>query len=70
MSSAKSCGGGSRTPWRSCRRRIGSDLLRHFAQLSVADVAAVLEVPEGTVESRHFRALERLQRLLGEEVES
>ena len=42
-------------------------VLRHFEQLSVADVAAVLEVPEGTVKSRHFRALERLQRLLGDE---
>jgi RNA polymerase sigma-70 factor (ECF subfamily) len=45
-------------------------VLRHFEQLAVADVAAVLEVPEGTVKSRHFRALERLQRLLVEEAES
>ena len=41
-------------------------VLRHFEQLSVTDVAAVLEIAEGTVKSRHFRALERLQRLLGE----
>lgn len=36
-------------------------LLRHLEQMSVRDVAATLKVPEGTVKSRHFRALHRLR---------
>ncbi len=39
-------------------------VLRHVEQLSVADTAAVLGVAEGTVKSRHFRALQRLRSLL------
>ena len=41
-------------------------LLRHAEDLSVKEVADVLNVPQGTVKSRHFRALERLQRFLEE----
>ena len=43
-------------------------VLRHLEQLSVADVAELLEIAPGTVKSRHFRALERLRSIL-EEVE-
>lgn len=39
-------------------------LLRHLEQMSVRDVANVLRVAEGTVKSRHYRALERLRNLL------
>jgi RNA polymerase sigma-70 factor, ECF subfamily len=42
-------------------------VLRHLEQLSVSEIATVLEIPEGTVKSRHFRALERLHWLLAEE---
>ena len=36
-------------------------ILRHLEQLSVTESAAVLDIPEGTVKSRHFRALEKLR---------
>ncbi|MEZ6151953.1 MAG: sigma-70 family RNA polymerase sigma factor [Pirellulaceae bacterium] len=39
-------------------------ILRHLEALSVIETAAVLKVKEGTVKSRHFRALERLRLLL------
>jgi RNA polymerase sigma-70 factor (ECF subfamily) len=39
-------------------------LLRHLEQLSVAEVAQVLQVPEGTIKSRHYRALQRLKSAL------
>ncbi|MEZ6059687.1 MAG: sigma-70 family RNA polymerase sigma factor [Planctomycetaceae bacterium] len=39
-------------------------ILRHVEQLSVADTAAVLRVAEGTVKSRHYRALNRLRSIL------
>ena len=36
-------------------------LLRHLEQLSVAEVAQILQVAEGTIKSRHYRALQRLR---------
>ena len=39
-------------------------VLRYLEQLSTAQTAGVLGVPEGTVKSRHARAIERLQGLL------
>lgn len=41
-------------------------LLRLVEQLSTKETAAVLEIAEGTVGSRQFRALKRLKRLLDE----
>ena len=40
-------------------------VLRHLEQLSLAEIAAVLGVTEGTAGRRHLRALERLRALLG-----
>jgi RNA polymerase sigma-70 factor (ECF subfamily) len=40
-------------------------VLRHLEQLTVAEIAAVLGVTEGTAGRRHLRALERLRALLG-----
>jgi RNA polymerase sigma-70 factor (ECF subfamily) len=42
-------------------------IMRHLEELSVRHVAEVLDISEGTVKSRHFRALARLQRLLGDD---
>jgi RNA polymerase sigma-70 factor (ECF subfamily) len=42
-------------------------VLRHLEQLSVRDIAAVLEISEGAVKVRHVRALERLRKLLDDE---
>jgi RNA polymerase sigma-70 factor (ECF subfamily) len=39
-------------------------VLRHLEQLSLAEIAAVLGVTEGTAGRRHLRALERLRALL------
>ena len=39
--------------------------LRHFEQLSRAEIAQVLEVSEGAAGKRYVRALERLKRILG-----
>lgn len=39
-------------------------LMRHVERMSVAEIAAVIGVAEGTVKSRVFRALARLQGLL------
>jgi RNA polymerase sigma-70 factor (ECF subfamily) len=39
-------------------------VLRYLEQLSLTEIGAVLEIPTGTVKSRHFRALERLHALL------
>lgn len=42
-------------------------VLRHLEEMSVSEVAAVAGVSEGTVKSRHFRALARLREILEEE---
>jgi RNA polymerase sigma-70 factor (ECF subfamily) len=42
-------------------------VLRHLEQLSVKEIAALLEITPGAVKVRHVRALERLRRLIGEE---
>ena len=39
--------------------------LRHFEQLSRAEIAQVLELSEGAAGKRYIRALERLKRILG-----
>ena len=39
--------------------------LRHFEQLSRAEIAQVLEISEGAAGKRYIRALERLKRVLG-----
>ena len=40
--------------------------LRHLEQLSIAEIAAVLDISETAAKSRHFRALRRLQERLSE----
>jgi RNA polymerase sigma-70 factor (ECF subfamily) len=40
-------------------------VLRHLEQLPTPDIAAVLEVSEAAVHTRHLRALRRLRQLLG-----
>jgi RNA polymerase sigma-70 factor (ECF subfamily) len=42
-------------------------VLRHLEEMSVGEVAAVTGVSEGTVKSRHFRALARLREILESE---
>jgi RNA polymerase sigma-70 factor, ECF subfamily len=42
-------------------------LLRHMEQLSVREIAAVLDISEGAVKVRHVRALERLRQTLDDE---
>jgi RNA polymerase sigma-70 factor (ECF subfamily) len=42
-------------------------VMRYLEQLSTREIAAVLEITEGAVKTRHLRALERLRKLLGEE---
>jgi RNA polymerase sigma-70 factor (ECF subfamily) len=39
-------------------------VLRHLEQLSTAEMAAVLEISEGAVKTRHLRALQRFRELL------
>jgi RNA polymerase sigma-70 factor (ECF subfamily) len=41
-------------------------VLRYLEQLSTGETAAVLNIPEGTVKSRHLRALERIRGMLGD----
>ena len=43
-------------------------VLRHLEQLSVREIADVLGISESTVTTRHLRALQRLRRLLGDEL--
>jgi RNA polymerase sigma factor (sigma-70 family) len=43
-------------------------VLRYLEQLSTAEAAAVLGIPEGTVKIRLLRALERLRALLDREL--
>ncbi len=45
-------------------------LLRHMERMSVAELAQFFSLPEGTVKSKHFRALKKLRNLLGETQES
>jgi RNA polymerase sigma-70 factor (ECF subfamily) len=42
-------------------------VLRYLEQLSVEEIATVLDISHTAVTSRHFRALQRLRRLLGPE---
>jgi RNA polymerase sigma factor (sigma-70 family) len=42
-------------------------VLRYYADLSEAEIAVLLEVPQGTVKSRASRAMARLRELLDEE---
>jgi RNA polymerase sigma-70 factor, ECF subfamily len=42
-------------------------VMRYLEQLSTREIAAVLEITEGAVKTRHLRALERLRRLLGDD---
>lgn len=44
-------------------------VLRYYADLSEAEIASLLDVPQGTVKSRASRALARLRELLDEEDE-
>jgi RNA polymerase sigma-70 factor (ECF subfamily) len=39
-------------------------LLRYLEKMSAADIAAVLGISEGAVKVRHFRALEKIRKLL------
>jgi DNA-directed RNA polymerase specialized sigma24 family protein len=41
--------------------------MRQLERLSTTEIAAALGIAEGTVKSRHFRALERIRVLLGDE---
>jgi RNA polymerase sigma-70 factor (ECF subfamily) len=43
-------------------------VLRHLEQLSTREIAAVLGITEGAFYTRHLRALERLQGLLGDDL--
>lgn len=42
-------------------------VLRHLEQLSIAEIAQILGVAEGTVKSRHYRAILQLQKQLADE---
>jgi RNA polymerase sigma-70 factor (ECF subfamily) len=60
----------SESLWGMVRRLNQADqqilVLRCFMELSVAETAAVLSVPEGTVKSRMNRALDRLRRTMSD----
>jgi RNA polymerase sigma-70 factor (ECF subfamily) len=40
-------------------------VLRHLEQLSVRDIAGILDISEGAVKVRHLRAVQRLRAVLG-----
>ncbi len=42
-------------------------IMRHLEGMKVSEIATVLQMPEGTVKSRHFRALTEMRRILFEE---
>ncbi len=42
-------------------------VMRYLEQLSTREIAAVLEITEGAVKTRHLRALERLRKLLSDD---
>lgn len=42
-------------------------VMRHLEGMSVKEIAAVLGMPEGTIKSRHFRALQSLKNALSKE---
>jgi RNA polymerase sigma-70 factor, ECF subfamily len=44
-------------------------VLRHYEGLKLAKIAAILEIPEGTVNSRMAEALQRLSRILAPKLE-
>ena len=39
-------------------------VMRHLEGMSVDEIAATLEMPSGTVMSRHFRGLQAMRRIL------
>jgi len=43
-------------------------VMRYLEQLSIREIAAVLDISEGAVKTRHVRALVRLRGLLGDEL--
>lgn len=57
--------------WQAVRRLKRQDreviYLRYFLETSVVDTAQILDIAEGTVKSRTYRALQRLQHLIEEE---
>jgi RNA polymerase sigma-70 factor (ECF subfamily) len=44
-------------------------VMRYLEQLSTSEISAVLGIAEGTIKSRHYRALERLRKVLGDDAE-
>ena len=60
--------------WRAVRRLKRQDqeiiYLRYFLELPVADTAETLDIAEGTVKSRTYRALQRLQAVIETEFPS
>ena len=53
----------------SALQRISADqreviVMRHLEELSLKEIAAILDIPVGSVMSRHFRGLKALRRLL------
>jgi RNA polymerase sigma-70 factor (ECF subfamily) len=61
----------SRTQVREALRRLAPNdrevlVMRYLEQLAFAEIAAALGVTEGAVKVRHFRALDRVRRILGD----
>ena len=42
-------------------------IMRHLERMKVAEIASILDISEGAVKMRRFRALERLRALLEHE---